>query len=439
MELNIGCRLGEGAFGDVYEATDNLGRRLAVKIIRGSAALISTALDHARALARARHPNVVTVYALEKVIDPETGRRVDGIVMERLEGDTLAKRLDIGRLSIAEVKHIGLRIIDGLGHIHAQGLAHGDLHAENVIITGSTVKVIDILYRESLALLSTRSREARLRRDLLDLRLMIHDALLRSECDPAEALTAIRDAFITVLDPTRAENLQLHVDHALERIRDENFVEGEAYAHALGQETSPQASLPILSHMLDQGGIGPKHRPYMRLLWDRLNAAQKEELAAAIAPVLDRETPRGRWGTPINMLAAFGDDGWRRPPAACRLRLEAVIVNDILAGHYNIYGTQVGSPGTLGTYVSTFWPSFNDPERLIDNIAACLATNWYRQNYIGKWLLHLLPLIADTPARREKLITGLIEAVNNDARMIVTNLARLPLDWQEDIARQRGQ
>src|SRR2546427_10525545 len=77
MQITLGERLGEGAFGDVYEAVDELGRRLAVKIIRPSAAAFSTALDHARALARAQHPNVVSIYSLEKVPDPDTGVPID--------------------------------------------------------------------------------------------------------------------------------------------------------------------------------------------------------------------------------------------------------------------------------------------------------------------------------------------------------------------------
>ena len=127
MDLVLGNRLGEGGFGDVYEATDNLGRRVAVKIIRSSASAFSSALDHAHALARAQHPNVVTIYSLEKVMDPKSGQEVDAVVMELLEGETLAARLHRESLTSSEVGQVGRGLLDGLGHIHAQGLAHGDL------------------------------------------------------------------------------------------------------------------------------------------------------------------------------------------------------------------------------------------------------------------------------------------------------------------------
>ena len=79
MDLVIGLKVGEGGFSDVYEATDNLGRKVAVKIMRPSAAVLSSALDHAQALVRAQHPNVVSVIALEKVRHPESGELVDAI------------------------------------------------------------------------------------------------------------------------------------------------------------------------------------------------------------------------------------------------------------------------------------------------------------------------------------------------------------------------
>ena len=256
-----------------------------------------------------------------------------------------------------------------------------------MILVRSVPKIIDILYRDSLALLSAASRDVRGRCDLLDLRLLLYDALLKSELDPADAtdfnaaltsdadLASIRLAFEAVLNPARGEDLELKIEHALQRIRDEGFVEGDLDARALAQETPDSVCLPLLKRLLTHGGITYKHRPYLRLLWDRLTDLQKNDIARDIGTVLDRETPKGKWSTPINMLAAFAADGWRRLPQASRLRFESVIVNDILAGYYDIYGTNIGNPGILGTYANTFWSYFRDRDRLVDNIAALLKTN----------------------------------------------------------------
>lgn len=162
-----------GAFGDVWEAEDALGRRVAVKFIRSAGVGVSNALDHARALARAQHPHVVSVHALDKVEHPETSELSDCVVMERIDGATLSARLRGPAFTNSEVRDIGRALLDGLRHIHDQGLAHGDLHADNVMIVNGSVKIIDILYLDSLALLSTASRASRLQRDLLNLRLML--------------------------------------------------------------------------------------------------------------------------------------------------------------------------------------------------------------------------------------------------------------------------
>ena len=155
MKLKLIEKLGDGAFADVWKARDELDRDLAVKIIRPANVGVADALAHAKALARASHQNVVAVISLEKIPDPDTGERVDCVVMELLKGATLAKKLKGITLDVDQVKSIGLGIIRGLSHIHAQGMAHGDLHEENVMIVDDQAKVIDILYLSSLASMGT--------------------------------------------------------------------------------------------------------------------------------------------------------------------------------------------------------------------------------------------------------------------------------------------
>ena len=68
------------------------------------------------------------------------------IVMELLEGTTLASRFQGPKLSILEARTIGAAIASAIAHIHEQGMEHGDLHGANIMIGEHTVKVIDILY-----------------------------------------------------------------------------------------------------------------------------------------------------------------------------------------------------------------------------------------------------------------------------------------------------
>ena len=89
MKIRLVSKLGEGAFADVWKAKDELGREVAVKIIRPASVGVADALAHAKALARASHKNVVSVITLEKVSDPDSGEQVDCVVMEMLNGITL--------------------------------------------------------------------------------------------------------------------------------------------------------------------------------------------------------------------------------------------------------------------------------------------------------------------------------------------------------------
>ena len=132
--------------------------------------------------------------------------------------------------------------------------------------------------------------------------------------------------------------------------------------------------------------------------------------------MLDQEVPRGRWGAPVNILEGCGREGWFMLPDVTRIRLEAAIVNDILAGQHDIYKENQSGPGTLGTYTNLFWEYFTNRDQLLDNLVAKLKTNWNGQNYVGKYLMFVLIQMADTPARRDRAIEALGYAFRNDSK-----------------------
>lgn len=230
MKLKLLEKLGDGGFADVWRAHDEeLEREVAVKIIREASLGIADALAHARALARANHTNVVSVFAIEKIPDPDTGAEVDCVVMELLQGVTLAERLKSKVFSLAEAQSIGIGIISGLSHIHNQGMEHGDLHDENVMIVGDTSKVIDILYRDSLALLSTQKRGAKLKRDIRSLRDLLQQLISKTELGLAGT----------------TEFNTLSTDASIDDIR-------AAFTQTLAQTKSPEKkTLPKFTHASD--------------------------------------------------------------------------------------------------------------------------------------------------------------------------------------------
>ncbi len=134
--------LGAGGMGEVYRAKDvRLGRSVAIKVLLPQ---ISADLEarrrferEARAIANLNHPNICTLHD----IGSEDG--VDYIVMEYLEGDTLARFLSTRRLPMDRVLSYGIAIASALAAAHLQCIVHRDLKPGNIILTKSGVKVLD--------------------------------------------------------------------------------------------------------------------------------------------------------------------------------------------------------------------------------------------------------------------------------------------------------
>ena len=126
--LEVENLLGKGSYGEVYRAFDPwLGRHVALKLFRASSAT-GTGLDEARRLARLRHRNVLSVYGC----GVHDGRA--GLWSELIEGRTLAASVATdGAFSAEEAARIGRDLAQALAVVHAAGLVHGDVKAENVM------------------------------------------------------------------------------------------------------------------------------------------------------------------------------------------------------------------------------------------------------------------------------------------------------------------
>lgn len=179
--MKLEAKIDDGYYADVWRATDKLGRTVAVKILRRKSPEHTDAMLHAQALAKVNHTNVVTVYSLETVVNPETDEDVDGIVMEYINGPTLEARFLQGLLEPQEAFLLCEGLIEGLQAIHAAGIPHADLHEKNILIMNSEVKIIDILYTNSLLKMNTLTREEKFRRDRNDLTIILCDIVQHSK------------------------------------------------------------------------------------------------------------------------------------------------------------------------------------------------------------------------------------------------------------------
>ncbi len=135
--------LGAGGMGEVYRATDSrLKRAVALKVLPDEVARDPERLARfereAHVLASLNHPHIGSIYGIE-----ESGR-TRCLVLELVEGQTLAGRIDSGALTVGEALHIALQIAEGLEAAHEKGIVHRDLKPANVMITPEgTVKVLD--------------------------------------------------------------------------------------------------------------------------------------------------------------------------------------------------------------------------------------------------------------------------------------------------------
>jgi eukaryotic-like serine/threonine-protein kinase len=134
--------LGAGGMGEVWRARDTrLQRQVAIKVL--PAELARNAQLHARfdreakAISSLNHPNICTLHD----VGHEGGR--DYLVMELVEGESLAERLDRGALPLEEALRYGIQIASALDRAHRQGVIHRDLKPANVMVARSEAKLLD--------------------------------------------------------------------------------------------------------------------------------------------------------------------------------------------------------------------------------------------------------------------------------------------------------
>ena len=137
----ITAALGVGGMGEGYRARDTrLERTVAIKIL----SQLSSDLGRrqrfereAKAISGLNHPNICVLHD----IGHQDG--IDYLVMECVEGETLAKRLEKGPLPLEQVSKLGAQIADALDKAHRAGIVHRDLKPQNIMLTATGAKLLD--------------------------------------------------------------------------------------------------------------------------------------------------------------------------------------------------------------------------------------------------------------------------------------------------------
>jgi len=140
--FRITDKLGAGGMGEVYKARDTrLDRTVAIKVLPAAVAkdadLRSRFEREARSISSLNHPNICTLYEF----DSSEGN--DFLVLEYIEGETLASKLDKGALKLEDALRIAAQIADALDAAHRHGIIHRDLKPGNIMLTKSGAKLLD--------------------------------------------------------------------------------------------------------------------------------------------------------------------------------------------------------------------------------------------------------------------------------------------------------
>ena len=140
--------LGAGGMGEVYRAHDTrLRREVAIKILPegfgDNADRVTRFTREAQLLASLNHPAIASIYGFEEG-PAEAGHHMRGLVMELVEGPTLAERLLSRPMPLDEVLAVSRQIVEGLEAAHEQGVIHRDLKPANIKVrSDGTVKILD--------------------------------------------------------------------------------------------------------------------------------------------------------------------------------------------------------------------------------------------------------------------------------------------------------
>jgi serine/threonine protein kinase/Tol biopolymer transport system component len=168
MTLNAGTKLGAyqiqsaigaGGMGEVYRAVDTrLNRTVAIKVLPGHLSESPEAKERfdreARAISALNHARICTLYD----VGHQDG--TDFLIMEYLEGESLADRLRKGALPLKETLKIGIDVCEALEAAHRNGIVHRDLKPGNIMLTPSGAKLMDFGLAKPLGVAAASSRVA---------------------------------------------------------------------------------------------------------------------------------------------------------------------------------------------------------------------------------------------------------------------------------------
>jgi eukaryotic-like serine/threonine-protein kinase len=334
--------IGAGGMGEVYRARDpRLGRIVAIKVLAthvGSRAEVRERFEReARTIASLNHSHICTLHD----IGQQDG--IDYLVMEYVEGETLARRLRKGSLLSDQVLQLGIQIADALDAAHAKGIIHRDIKPANIVITARgdakildfglakllpaggavnlsdmpTVSEPDQLTRPGTAIGTisymspeqVRGEDLDARTDLFSFGVVLYEMATGTRAFPGESpVTIIAEILhkepkpIRELNPQVPEELQRIILKTLEKVREDRF----QTAHELMVDLRRLMKKRTESARIGSPAESAKQEKSRKWIWIGAAAAALVCAAAAVA-VTGRGTPADSAPLPMEQLTFSSD------------------------------------------------------------------------------------------------------------------------------------
>jgi eukaryotic-like serine/threonine-protein kinase len=156
----VGASIGAGGMGEVYRARDTrLERSVAIKVLpaefAGNAQFRLRFEQEARTISSLNHPHICQLYDVGESATEDGSQPVNYLVMELLQGETLAERLSRGALPLEQALRIAIEIAGALDNAHRHGIIHRDLKPGNVMLTQIGAKLLDFGLAKSSPIVGT--------------------------------------------------------------------------------------------------------------------------------------------------------------------------------------------------------------------------------------------------------------------------------------------
>ena len=328
----ITAQIGAGGMGEVYRATDtNLARQVAIKILPEAMAADAERLARfdreAKILAALNHPNIAAIYGLEK------SAGLTALVMELIEGPTLAERIVEGALPVQDALTIATQMAEALEAAHEQGIIHRDLKPANIKLRpDGTVKVLDFgLAKASESAVAATSSLS----------------MSPTITTPAMTQAGIILGTAAYMSPEQARGLP--ADH-----RSDAFAFGVVlYEMLTGRapflgETVADVLASILARDPDFSALPPNLNPRIPDLLRRClekNPKRRWQAVGDLRVEIETAAAAPHWSAFVGTVGAPSVPAWRRArPFVITALLTAVIAGVLGAAAVRLYRPQVQSP-----------------------------------------------------------------------------------------------